>query len=119
MGALLRPAAMPHLTADAYALRDRYQSLDLPDLHWAVASAMTGDGEGDLRRARAVQAFADWLVAMLLPPDADGLLANALAELVDADPTVLRVQDAASRLNLSTRTLQRLARRHVACRPRR
>jgi len=52
---------------------------------------MTGPGKGDLRRARAVEAFTDWLVATLPPPDADGLLANALAELVDGDPTVLQV----------------------------
>jgi len=71
VGALLRPAAVPHLTTDPYALRDRYQSLDLPDLHRTVAAAMTGQGEGDLRRARAVEAFTDWLVATLPPPDAD------------------------------------------------
>ena len=117
VGALLRPAAVPHLTTDPYALRDRYQSLDLPDLHRTVATAMTGQGEGDLRRAHAVEAFTDWLVATLPPPDADGLLANALAELVDGDPTVLQVQDAASRLNVSARTLQRLARRHVGLSP--
>jgi len=46
VGALLRPAAVPHLTPDPYALRDRYQSLDLPDLHRTVAAAMIGHGEG-------------------------------------------------------------------------
>ncbi len=117
VGALLRPAAVPHLTSDPYALRDRYQSLDLPDLHRSVAAAMTGQGKGDLRRARAVEAFTDWLVATLPPPDAGGLLANALAELVDGDPSVLQVQDAAARLNVSARTLQRLARRHVGLSP--
>jgi AraC-like DNA-binding protein len=117
VGALLRPAAVPHLTTDPHALRDRYQSLAMPDLHRAVATAMTGQGEGDLRRARAVEAFTDWLVATLPPPDADGLLTNALAELVDGDPTVLQVEDAASRLNVSARTLQRLARRHVGLSP--
>ena len=117
VGALLQPAAVPHLTTDPYALRDRYQSLDLPELHRTVTAAMTGQEEGDLRRGRAVEAFTDWLVATLPPPDANGLLANALAELVDGDPTVLQVQDAASRLNVSARTLQRLARRHVGLSP--
>ncbi len=115
VGALLRPAAVPHLAPDPQALRDRYQPLDLPDLHHGVAAAMTGDGEH--RRAAAVEAFAAWLAATLPPPDADGLLANALAELVDGDPTVLQVQDAAARLNVSARTLQRLARRHVGLSP--
>ncbi len=46
VGALLRPAAVPHLTSDPYALRDRYQFLDLSDLHRTVAAAMTGQGQG-------------------------------------------------------------------------
>jgi AraC-like DNA-binding protein len=117
VGALLRPAAVPHVTADPAALRDRYQALDLPELHRAVTAAMTAEGAGDRRRAGAVDAFADWLVASLPPPGADGLLANALAELVDGDPTVLQVGDAAFRLGVSARTLQRLARRHVGLSP--
>jgi AraC-like DNA-binding protein len=117
VGALLQPAAVPHLTPDPSALRDRYQPLDLPDLHGAVVAAMTGDGDGDVRRARAVEAFAEWLTKALPPPDADALLANALAELADGDPSVLQVQQAADRLGVSTRTLQRLARRHVGLSP--
>ena len=115
VGALLRPAAVPHLTPDPHALRDRYEPLDMPQLHDAVSTAMTGGGDG--RRTRAVEAFTAWLVATLPPPDADGLLANALADLVDGDPTVLQVQDAADRLGVSARTLQRLARRCIGLPP--
>ncbi len=117
VGALLRPAAVPHLAPDPGALRDRYQLLDLPDLHGAVTAAMTGGGDGEARRARAVEAFTVWLVEALPPPDADGLLANALAELIDGDATVLQVQQAADRLGVSARTLQRLARRYVGLPP--
>jgi AraC-like DNA-binding protein len=117
VGALLQPAAVPHLTPDPAALRDRYEPLDLPDLHGAVFAAMTGEGSGEVRRALAVEAFTAWLVKALPPPDADALLANALAELADGDPTVLQVQQAADRLGVSTRTLQRLTRRHVGLSP--
>jgi AraC-like DNA-binding protein len=117
VGALLRPAAVPHLAPDPTALRDRYQLLDLPDLHGPVTAAMTSGGDGDARRAAAVEAFTAWLVGTLPPPDADALLANALAELADSDATVLQVQQAADRLGVSTRTLQRLARRHVGLSP--
>ena len=118
VGALLRPAAVPHLTTDPYVLRDRYQALDLPDLHRTVAAAVTGRGEGGPAPRpcrRGVHRLAGRDAAR--PPDADGLRANALAELVDGDPSVLQVQDAASRLNVSARTLQRLARRHVGLSP--
>lgn len=117
VGALLRPAAVPHLTADPAALRDLYQPLELPELHSAVVVAMTGDGAGDVRRASAVDAFSNWLVDNLPAPDGEGLLANAMAELIDGDATVLQVEDAASRLGVSARTLQRLARRYVGLSP--
>ena len=116
VGALLRPAALSQLSPEPVMLRDRYRCLDLPELHVAVAAAMTGRGDGDARRARAVEVFADWLGG-LAPASAEGLLANAMAELVDGDPTVRTVGDAASRLGVSVRTLQRLARRHVGLPP--
>ena len=117
VGALLRPAAVPHLTARPATLRDRYEPLDLPALVSAVAAAMTGDGPGAVRRVRAVDAFAGWLVENLPAPTEEGLLANAMAELIDGDPTVLRVTDAAARLGVSSRTLQRLAERYVGLAP--
>lgn len=117
VGALLRPAAVPHLIADPAALRDLCEPLNLPELHSAVVAAMTGDGESAVRRARAVDVFAEWLVESLPTPDHEGLLANAMAELIDSDATVLQVEDAASRLGVSARTLQRLARRYVGLSP--
>ncbi len=117
VGALLRPAAVPHLTDDPGALRDTYRALALPDLHDAVAAAMTGPGEDGVRRARAVTAFADWIAAQLPAPDEEGRLANELAERVDADPTLLRVEDVASALGVSVRTVQRLAARYVGLPP--
>lgn len=118
VGALLCPAAVPHLTAEPAALRDRYRPIHLPELHAGVVAAMTaGENDGDTRRARAVAAFTGWLAENLPPPDGEALLANAMAELIGRDPTVLRVADAASRLGVSARTLQRVARRYVGLPP--
>jgi AraC-like DNA-binding protein len=111
VGALLRPAVVPHFTADPAALRDTYQTVDLPDLHQRVASGMKAE------HRRAVEAFADWLTENVPAPTSEALLANAMAELVDTDPAVLKVEDAALLLNVSARTLQRLARRYVGLPP--
>ncbi|MFV2088713.1 helix-turn-helix domain-containing protein [Micromonospora sp. LOL_021] len=117
VGALLRPAAVPHFTSDPAALRDASRLFDLSDLRRPVVEAMTSVGDASQRHAGAVEAFADWLNATVGPPGPEALLANTLAELVDTDHAVLRVEDVAARLHVSTRTVQRLARRHVGLPP--
>lgn len=117
VGALLRPAAVPSFTPEPAELRDTYLAMDLPDLRARVTDAMNQPADGPLRHRRAVDAFAGWLAGAVPPPDPEALLANALAELVDSDPTVLRVEDVASRLHVSTRTVQRIARRYVGLPP--
>ena len=117
VGALLRPAAVPHFTDDPGSLRDVYQQLDLPALHDAVATVMTRPGDAAARRSVAVEAFADWLSIEMPAPADEALLANAMAELIDADPAVVRVDDAATRLGVSARTVQRLARRYIGLPP--
>nr|WP_305783702.1 helix-turn-helix domain-containing protein [Actinoplanes lichenis] len=114
VGALLRPAAVPHVTADPAALRDASAPVDEPDLVKAVAEAMTGDGD---RHARAVGAFTAWLETTVPPPSREALLANEMAELIDTDPGIRTVEDAATRLAMSPRTLQRLAARYVGLPP--
>ncbi|WP_347351322.1 helix-turn-helix domain-containing protein [Intrasporangium sp.] len=116
VGALLRPAAVPALLVDPAAARDRYLPLDLPDLHAAVADVMRGPDTAD-RPARAVAAFAGWLLARAPETGEDARLANSLADLADTDRTVLRVEDLAEALGVSTRTVQRLARRYVGMPP--
>lgn len=117
VGALLRPAAVAWFTPDPAALRDRYETLVLPQLHAAVTTAITSAAAGDERRRCAVKAFTDWLAATLPTVGEEGLLANAMTELIDGDPSVLRVTDAAARLGVSVRTLQRLAQRYVGLSP--
>ncbi|MFL6133221.1 MAG: helix-turn-helix domain-containing protein, partial [Nocardioidaceae bacterium] len=68
-------------------------------------------------RSRAVVAFAHWLEESMPAPGSEGLLANAMADLIDGDPSVLQVEDAADRLGVSVRTLQRLARHYVGLPP--
>lgn len=123
VGALLRPAAVPFFTGDPASMRDTYVEVNLPDLHGAVASAMTAEGpgataaDGETRRSRAVGEFSNWLSARVPPPTEPALLANDLADLIDTDATVLRVSDAANRLGLSVRTVQRLAATYVGLPP--
>lgn len=115
VGALLRPAAVPALVDDPTSTRDRYLRLDLPELQAAVGEAMRHPGPD--RHERAVAAFATWLRASLPPPSAQARLANRLAELVEEHCDVLRTPDLASRLRLSPRSVQRLAKRYVGLPP--
>ncbi|MDP9794461.1 AraC-like DNA-binding protein [Catenuloplanes nepalensis] len=108
VGALLRPAAVPHFTADPGALRDRSTVVDAPDL---VAVVREAGPEA------APDAFAEWLAATVPPPSREALLANEMAGLIDADHEIRTVEDAAGRLGVSVRTLQRLAARYVGLPP--
>jgi AraC-like DNA-binding protein len=117
VGALLRPAAVPVFTADPAALRDAYQPVELPALHEAVSAAMNSCDDRQQRHGLAVEAFTDWLTANAGAPTEEALLANSMAELIDGDPAVLKVEDAATQLHVSARTLQRLAQRYVGLPP--
>lgn len=117
VGALLRPAAVPALLADPGSLADGFRVLDLPDLRDAVGAAMDGDAADADRHRRAVAAFAAWVGRHIPEPDDEALRANALADLLGSDPSVLRVEDAARVLHVSARTVQRLARRYVGLAP--
>lgn len=117
VGALLRPAAVPHFAADPAALRDAYQPVDLPVLHERVCNAMLGPGDRQTRHRHAIDAFVTWLAGTVPPPNREALLANTMVEAIDSDPTIRTVEDAAVRLCLSTRSLQRLASRYVGLPP--
>ena len=117
MGALLRPAAVPFFARDPAHLRDGYRAVKLPDLQARVADAMNSGASRPQRHRLAVEAFAGWLAATVPQPEPDAVLANAMAELVDSDSEVLRVEDIAGRLHVSTRSVQRLARRYVGLPP--
>ena len=115
VGALLRPAGVASLRVDPWVLRDRTVPFDAPDLHWAVVRAMSSDDE-DAARTLAVDAFSAW-AGCLPPPGEGGLLANAMEDLITTDRTVVRVEQVAAHLNVSVRTVQRVARRYVGLTP--
>lgn len=116
VGALLRPAAVGALTADAAALVDASVSVDAPDLVRAISDAME-DPDAATRHARAAEAFSSWLIARAGAVGDEQRLANDMAALVMTDADIVRVEDAAARLAVSVRTLQRLARRYVGLTP--
>ena len=116
VGCLLRPAAVPALAGDPADLRDRQVVVDSPDLHGTVVAAMA-HVDRNARHAAAVEAFAAWLSARLPAPTDRDRLANAMADLIDSDPEVQTLGDAATRLLVSPRTLQRLALRYVGLPP--
>ena len=117
VGALLRPAAVPAVSARPADTVDRYQVLDAEDLRRAVAAAMDGEGTAEQRRSAAVTAFSAWLDDVTPPPTAEGELANRMAELLTSEPDVVTTAAAAERLHVSERTLQRLAARYVGVPP--
>ncbi|WP_194764822.1 helix-turn-helix domain-containing protein [Microbacterium sp. UFMG61] len=114
VGALLRPAAVAALVDDPAALVDAERIVDASDLLEAVGAAMrTGTGH----RERAVTAFSEWLVRRAGRIDGAASQANALVDVLMGDHAADTVEEAATRLAVSVRTLQRLAHRYVGVSP--
>lgn len=114
VGALLRPAAVAVLLDDPASVVDRERRLDEPELLAAVTTAMRS-GEG--HRERAVDVFSQWLAERAGVLGSASLQANALVEVLLGDDAASSVEEAATRLAVSVRTLQRLAHRHVGLSP--
>ncbi|WP_217180279.1 helix-turn-helix domain-containing protein [Streptomyces sp. AC495_CC817] len=114
VGALLRPAAVGALADDAAALVDGEVRVDEPELRTAVTEAMAS-GEG--RRERAAAAFSDWLVARVGPLGEPARQANGLVDALLGEHAASTPEEAATRLAVSVRTLQRMAHRHVGLSP--
>lgn len=117
VGALLRPAAVPALVEDVVKIRDAYQSVELPDLSSAVRAAMTADASAEDRHDAAAEAFTEWLLNHIGAPSEEALLANRLVEAAETDSSLVTVTDLATELNISTRSLQRLAAKYVGLSP--
>lgn len=122
VGALLRPAAVPLFTDNPAALRDQEVVLDFAHLQKAVSAAMTATSggntyDGGARRERAVEAFVAWLVSRECVADEEALLANRMMDVIASEPDVFLIEDVASRLAVSPRTLQRIAAKYVGLSP--
>ncbi|MFP3579799.1 helix-turn-helix domain-containing protein [Arthrobacter sp. SIMBA_036] len=116
VGALLRPAALPLLGHDPASLRDSETELAAEDLHRAVAAAMNSCDVGG-RHERAVGAFVQWLGSGGHVASEEALLANRMVDLIAAEPELVLMEDVASRLAVSPRTLQRVAKKYVGLSP--
>ena len=119
VGALLRPAAVAALIDDPVALVDGERALDasappVAALHRAVVAAMAA-GEG--RRERAVESFSRWLASRVGAVEEPARQANALMEVLMGERAALTPEEAATRLAVSVRTLQRMTHRHVGLSP--
>ncbi|MGN7155653.1 helix-turn-helix domain-containing protein [Dietzia cercidiphylli] len=133
VGALLRPAGLASLAAEPRRLRDAETPLDAPGLHRAVMAAMGevdevvgrscpadqrgADQRESVARARALRYFSAWAAAHLAAPDAGGVMANAMEDLIASDRSIVRVDQVAAALGVSTRAVQRLAHRYVGLPP--
>lgn len=119
VGALLRPAAVAALTDDPAAIVDGWQAVDAPQLVSAVGAAMRARDRctGEECRERAVTVFSDWLAQRVGPLSDAAHHANALVDVLLGAEAADSVEEAASRLAVSVRTLQRLAHRHVGVSP--
>jgi len=115
LGALLRPAGLASLSTEPWRLRDREEPIHAPELAARVSEALKDEGEEG--RRQAIEVMATWLTQRLAPPDAAGLAANELEDLVARERTVVRVDQLAQLLGISVRSLQRLTRRHVGLTP--
>lgn len=114
VGALLRPAAVAALTGDPSALVDDEAIVEASDLVDAVDAAMRA---GTGHRERAVTVFSDWLAHRVGRIDGAASQANALVDVLMGDRAADTVEEAAMRLAVSVRTLQRLAHRYVGVSP--
>lgn len=114
VGALLRPAAVAALAEDPASLRDTEHLLHEPGLADIVAEAMAS-GESGPERAAAV--LGDWLRERVGEVGDTGRHANAMADLLMTDASIRSPEQAAARLAVSTRTLQRMAHRYVGLAP--
>ncbi|MCG2622907.1 helix-turn-helix domain-containing protein [Arthrobacter sp. I2-34] len=119
VGALLRPAGSLLFSARPADLLDRTAPVDAPGLHRAVGQAMAAAGTPGPggHRARAAELLLGYLRTLAAGPSGEdiargGALANRMVDLID-DGDVRSVAGLAARLNLSQRSLQRLASRYV------
>lgn len=114
VGAMLRPAAVAALVPEPAGLVDGETAFDEPALLAAVTAAMAS-GAG--HRERAASVFADWLVERVGRIDEAARQANALVDVLMGPDAADGLDEAATRLAVSARTLQRMAHRYVGVSP--
>ncbi len=123
VGLMLAPAAGYLLTAaPVRRMTDRHVDLSTvpglggEQLTLRVREAMSNDPESPAAQEQAREAVEDAL-RLRLPVDEEGELVNAVVELVETSPDLLRVDDLCERFDISERTLQRLLHKRIGLSP--
>lgn len=109
---LLRPAAVPAFAGDPARVRGICVPLATADLHASIAEAVAARNVDDL-----VARLASWITERIGHVSDEARLANALAEVAGSDSAVLSVGDLAAALNVSQRTVQRMAEQYIGVTP--
>ncbi|GAA4393093.1 hypothetical protein GCM10023153_12800 [Ornithinibacter aureus] len=114
VGALLRPAVVRTLTVNPSSLVDTEQPVDAPALHAQVVAVMGGARE---RHEKAVDSLARWLSARTFDVPSDARRANTMLEVLIGEGGANTPTEAAVRLAVSLRTLQRMTHRYIGLPP--
>lgn len=115
VAALVLPAAARAFVHEPRDLLDREVDMDMPQLHGQISSLM--DSTGHDPETAATQVLSLGLRRILPQPEEQGLLANRLLETINESRDLVRVEDLAAALNLSVRSVQRLALKYLGLSP--
>ena len=117
-GALLRPATGLRLAGRPIE-ELAGASADLADGAVAarVRDAMAGGADIASRHTAAIAAFESWLTARVPALGADDELMNAVADAVEGDAELTRVDELAARFGMGARRLERLTARYLGLSP--
>lgn len=120
VAALLRPAAAPYVASltncSPQQLLDQELPINAHDLHQALLKERQLRGDDQLNE-RCAHHLSVWLERCLPPINESGTLANKFLDYVSADRTALRVDQVATDLNLTVRSLQRLSLKYLGLSP--
>lgn len=112
IGALLQPAVIPALVSEPKAIVDNQVELEAPDLHQAVRAAVESQP-----LSTAIPLVSNWIRDLVGNLTQEALLANQVNGIIEADPTITTVGQAAEALTVSVRTLHRLCARYIGLTP--
>lgn len=116
VAALLRPAATDCLEVSPAQLCDREVPFTAPDL-WESIHGIAGRGQGPAVNQACANEFGNWVSQTWATPETSGLLANTFVDYVGATTTAVSVEQVATELGLSVRSLQRLSLHYLGLPP--
>lgn len=115
VAALLRPAAARGFEPEPRDILDREVLMDVPRLHEQVSGLMQSTGHG--AEAAAAEVLSQWFHGTLPQAEGQGLQANQMLEIISESHDLVRVEELARKLNLSVRSVQRLALKYIGLSP--